>query len=58
MIIFVNQSQKNLLRSLIGKADKILVDAPCSGLGVLSKKPDIKWKREQKDIYNLQELQT
>jgi len=34
-----------------------LVDAPCSGLGVLSKKPDIKWKREPKDIYELQTLQ-
>ncbi|MFZ1320489.1 MAG: 16S rRNA (cytosine(967)-C(5))-methyltransferase RsmB [Ignavibacteria bacterium] len=42
---------------LIGKADKILVDAPCSGLGVLSKKPDIKWKREPEDITNLQKIQ-
>ncbi|MBK6772879.1 MAG: 16S rRNA (cytosine(967)-C(5))-methyltransferase RsmB [Ignavibacteria bacterium] len=42
---------------LIGKADKILVDAPCSGLGVLSKKPDIKWKREPDDIVQLQKLQ-
>jgi len=48
----------NLLKSeLIGKADKILVDAPCSGLGVLSKKPDIKWKREVEDISKLQKLQ-
>ncbi|MEW6060998.1 MAG: 16S rRNA (cytosine(967)-C(5))-methyltransferase RsmB [Bacteroidota bacterium] len=31
-------------------ADKVLVDAPCSGLGVLSKKPDIKIKRELRDI--------
>ena len=46
-----------LRESLIGKADKILVDAPCSGLGVLSKKPDIKWKRELEDIYKLQKLQ-
>ena len=42
---------------LIGKADKVLVDAPCSGLGVLSKKPDIKWKREPDDIVQLQKLQ-
>jgi len=46
-----------LKESLIGKADKILVDAPCSGLGVLSKKPDIKWKREPEDITNLQKIQ-
>ena len=48
---------RDLLENLIGKADKILVDVPCSGLGVLSKKPDIKWKRELKDIGNLQNLQ-
>ena len=46
-----------LKEELIGKADKILVDAPCSGLGVLSKKPDIKWKRELEDILKLQKLQ-
>lgn len=38
-------------------ADRVLVDAPCSGLGVLPKKPDIKWKREQEDIQHLAELQ-
>lgn len=29
---------------LIGKADRVLCDAPCSGLGVIAKKPDIKYK--------------
>jgi len=54
----INNPQTELLKSeLIGKVDKILVDAPCSGLGVLSKKPDIKWKREVEDIYKLQKLQ-
>lgn len=48
---------KELKETLVGKADKILVDAPCSGLGVLSKKPDIKWKRVLEDICNLQKLQ-
>ncbi|MFI5144956.1 MAG: 16S rRNA (cytosine(967)-C(5))-methyltransferase RsmB [Ignavibacteria bacterium] len=37
--------------------DKILLDAPCSGLGVLSKKPDIRWKREIEDILGLAKLQ-
>lgn len=37
--------------------DKILLDAPCSGLGVLSKKPEIRWKREVEDIFELAELQ-
>jgi len=48
---------KELKESILGKADKILIDAPCSGLGVLSKKPDIKWKRELSDISKLQKLQ-
>lgn len=38
-------------------ADKVLVDAPCSGFGVLRKKPDIKWKREPEDIPKLAKLQ-
>ncbi len=37
--------------------DKVVVDAPCSGLGVLSKKPDIKWRRDPDDIEKLVELQ-
>jgi 16S rRNA (cytosine967-C5)-methyltransferase len=37
--------------------DAVLVDAPCSGLGTLSKKPDIKWRREPEDIKNLVEIQ-
>ncbi len=31
-------------------ADVVLVDAPCSGLGVLSRKPDIRWKRHESDL--------
>ena len=32
------------------KARKVLVDAPCSGLGAIRHKPDIKWNRSQEDI--------
>lgn len=38
-------------------ADRVLVDAPCSGLGVLAKKPDAKWRREPDDIRDLMKLQ-
>lgn len=31
--------------SLIGKCDRVICDAPCSGLGVMSKKPEIRYKR-------------
>ncbi|QKS71484.1 16S rRNA (cytosine(967)-C(5))-methyltransferase RsmB [Paenalkalicoccus suaedae] len=37
--------------------DRVLVDAPCSGLGVLQRKPDIKWKKKESDISRLQEIQ-
>jgi 16S rRNA (cytosine967-C5)-methyltransferase len=37
--------------------DKILLDAPCSGLGVLSRHPDGKWNRNEKDIGRLSKLQ-
>jgi 16S rRNA (cytosine967-C5)-methyltransferase len=39
-------------------AEKVLLDAPCSGLGVLAKKPDIKWKRDVSDILKLTKIQT
>lgn len=38
--------------------DRVLLDAPCSGLGTLSKKPDIKWKRELQDLRKLNALQS
>lgn len=31
--------------ALIGKADKVIVDAPCTGLGVVRRKPEIKYKK-------------
>ncbi|WP_459212660.1 RsmB/NOP family class I SAM-dependent RNA methyltransferase [Aquimarina rhabdastrellae] len=33
-----------VIKKLHGKADRIIIDAPCSGLGVLSRNPDAKWK--------------
>ncbi len=33
-----------VIKKLIGKADQVLIDAPCSGLGVLRRNPDTKWK--------------
>ncbi|WP_332384044.1 16S rRNA (cytosine(967)-C(5))-methyltransferase RsmB [Pseudolactococcus laudensis] len=37
--------------------DKILVDAPCSGLGLIRRKPDIKYRKETTDLVNLQKVQ-
>jgi 16S rRNA (cytosine967-C5)-methyltransferase len=40
-----------------GFFDRILLDAPCSGLGVLRRNPDAKWRVSEKDIERLREIQ-
>lgn len=37
--------------------DRILVDAPCSGLGVVSRHPDVKWNRKEEDLSRLASMQ-
>ncbi|MEA3499957.1 MAG: 16S rRNA (cytosine(967)-C(5))-methyltransferase RsmB [Candidatus Marinimicrobia bacterium] len=39
------------------EATHFLIDAPCSGLGVIRKKPDLRWRREEKDISELIDIQ-
>lgn len=39
------------------KADRVILDAPCSGIGVIHKKPDIKWARQESDIAELTRIQ-
>ena len=39
--------------SLCGTFDRILLDAPCSGLGVLRRNPDAKWKKTEADLTRL-----
>lgn len=39
------------------QADKILVDAPCSGLGVLRRKADLRWKKNPDELNHLPALQ-
>ncbi len=40
-----------------GKFDRVLVDAPCSGLGTVRRKPEIKWHTTEKAIKNMAALQ-
>ena len=42
---------------LIGKADRVICDVPCSGLGVIAKKPEIRHKKPDADGIPLEELQ-
>lgn len=39
------------------KYDRILADLPCSGLGLISAKPEIKWQKKEEDIKKMAELQ-
>ena len=46
-------------RSLpIRRVDKVLVDAPCSGLGVLRRRGELRWRRKPEDIPRMVEIQT
>lgn len=46
------------IKRLRGKIDRVLVDAPCSGLGTLRRNPDLKWRQSPKAIDELQAKQT
>lgn len=37
--------------------DKILLDVPCMGLGVLKRKPDIKWKKKENEVEDIAKVQ-
>ena len=46
------------VKRLAGKIDRVLVDAPCSGLGTLRRNPDLKWRQGPKALDELQAKQT
>lgn len=45
------------IKKLYNKADRVLIDAPCSGLGVLRRNPDSKWKLAPEFLKNIKETQ-
>jgi 16S rRNA (cytosine967-C5)-methyltransferase len=45
------------LKKLHQKADRLLIDAPCSGLGVLKRNPDSKWKLQPEFIDSIRQTQ-
>ena len=49
----LNTFKSKNISNLIGKADRVLIDAPCSGLGVLKRNPDAKWKMNPEKIKKL-----
>ncbi|HEY0047326.1 MAG TPA: methyltransferase domain-containing protein [Flavobacterium sp.] len=46
-----------VIKKLQEKADRVLIDAPCSGLGVLKRNPDAKWKLQPEFIDNIRKVQ-
>jgi 16S rRNA (cytosine967-C5)-methyltransferase len=50
--LIANERDQKLKR-LGGKFDRVLVDAPCSGLGTLRRNPDLKWRQTEQDIAEL-----
>ncbi|WP_420574036.1 RsmB/NOP family class I SAM-dependent RNA methyltransferase [Kordia sp.] len=46
-----------VIKKLYDKADRVLIDAPCSGLGVLRRNPDAKWKIQPEFLAKIKETQ-
>ncbi len=49
---------KKIIKRMYGTADRLLIDAPCSGLGVLRRNPDYKWKLSPGSIRELTGIQS
>ena len=54
----ISHERDERIKRLSGKIDRVLVDAPCSGLGTLRRNPDLKWRQSLHAIQELQAKQT
>ena len=43
--VLIDSEHDAKIKRLAGKIDRVLVDAPCSGLGTLRRNPDLKWRQ-------------
>jgi len=53
----IRWSVKDAVKDEYPNADRILIDVPCTGTGVMCRKPDIRWRRKPGDILKLSTLQ-
>lgn len=53
----IESEQDKKLRRIWGRADLVLVDAPCSGTGTLRRNPDLKWRQQPADLARMNKLQ-
>lgn len=49
----IEHERDTKIKRLSGKADRVLVDAPCSGLGTLRRNPDLKWRQNEASVLEL-----
>ena len=56
--VAIAHERDDRIKRLAGKIDRVLVDAPCSGLGTLRRNPDLKWRQTPKAIEELTAKQT
>ena len=55
--VVISPDNDQRVRRLRGKAHRVLVDAPCSGLGTLRRNPDLKWRQHPQSVEELVALQ-
>src|SRR5690606_9264695 len=55
--VAIAHERDDRIKRLAGKIDRVLVDAPCSGLGTLRRSPDLKWRQTPKSVAAQAELQ-
>ncbi len=55
--VVINPDNDQRVKRLRGKAHRVLVDAPCSGLGTLRRNPDLKWRQHPDSLVELREMQ-
>jgi len=56
--VAIAHERDDRIKRLAGKIDRVLVDAPCSGLGTLRRNPDLKWRQNPKLVAELSAKQT
>lgn len=54
----INDENDSKVKRLSGKIDRVLVDAPCSGIGTLRRNPDLKWRQSFQSIEELKTKQS
>ena len=55
--VVIDSENDARVKRLAGKAQRVLVDAPCSGIGTLRRNPDLKWRQHPEALAELGQLQ-